>query len=148
MAKSVDTIIIDTNVLLRHLLQDDSIQSAQAGQLIEAVEAGNIKLLLSTWVIAELIWVLRSVYKKQKSDIAKIIENIFATPGIVLSDKQLILEAFKWYSETNVDFDDAVIVLENKQKGAKKFFSFDKHFDKFSWLKKWQPDKDRHLLPN
>jgi predicted nucleic-acid-binding protein len=160
MAKSSDLIIIDTNVLLRHFLQDDEVQSTQADTLIEAAETGDIKLMISPWVFAELIWVLRSVYGKQKTDIVKIINQILASPGVVLIGKRLTLEAFRWYAETNVDFDDAIIAIVAKTKGIKNFFSFDRHFDKFSWLKRWQSEdisarqrrfrrsQDRHRLPN
>lgn len=129
-------VLVDTNFLLRHFLQDNQEQSNIASRTIEKAETGHLKLWISPWVIGELIWVLDSVYEKPKTFIIDVIEKIFATSGVVIGNKGIAIEAFRLYRMQNVDFDDAMVALEAKDMKIRSYLSFDKHFQRFPWLKR------------
>ena len=109
---------------------------------MELVKAGDIKIWLSPWVIAELIWVFSSVYDKPKEFIIDILKALMVTSGVIISNQKLVAKAMFYYIDENVDFEDAMIALEAQENKVTKGISFDKHFKKFSWLEKWQPPED------
>ena len=50
--------LLDTNVILRWLLDDDEIQSRAADKFIQRAFREKQKLLLSDLTVAELVWVM------------------------------------------------------------------------------------------
>lgn len=138
MAKLV---AIDTNVLLRYFLHDDSVLGQKADRIIAWAKEGDITLWISQFVLAELVWVLESFYRLSKSEIVEKIKGIVATPGVELADKKRMITAFMFYAEKSVDFDDALIAVEAREARVSFVASFDKGFSKFPWLVQWEPSK-------
>lgn len=141
-------IAVDTNVLVRYFLRDIPAQTKIADKLMEFVRAKKVEIWLSPWVIGELIWVLASVYGKSREFIIDTLKALMATSGVIIPNQKLVAKAMLYYIDDNVDFEDAMIALEAQENKVAAGISFDKHFAKFSWLEKWQPDKNRHSLPN
>ena len=85
-------IAIDTNVLLRYLLQDDEMQALQASNLILNSE----KVLITDVVLIETIWTLKGKrYSLNKEKIIQVIHALFAEPNIVFEDNQAVWGALK-----------------------------------------------------
>lgn len=114
-------IAIDTNVLLRYLLDDDIKQSKKASALI----TGTNKVLLTDIVLTETIWTLKGKkYKLDKGSIVKVINTLFAEPNIIFEDGQTVWRALSDYTKAKsikvgskrkeADFPDALIVNKAK----------------------------------
>lgn len=74
-------IAIDTNVLLRYLLQDDEKQAIQASQLI----LGSEKVLITDVVLIETVWTLKGRrYNLNKDKVIQVIHALFAEPNLVI----------------------------------------------------------------
>ncbi|OFC70968.1 PIN domain-containing protein [Alteromonas confluentis] len=110
-------ISIDTNVLLRYLLQDDEKQAAAATQLI----SGSNSVLITDIVLAETVWTLKGKrYNISKSQIIDVIHGLFAEPNIVFEDGLSVWGALRDYTDAvpiksggkvkQADFPDALIV--------------------------------------
>lgn len=101
-------IAIDTNVLLRYLLDDHPAQSARAARLIE----GEVPVLVTDVVLAETIWTLKGAkYQLDKPALLDTLEAIFKEPNIRLEDIQVAWVALDHYRKSKgVDFADALIV--------------------------------------
>lgn len=110
-------IAIDTNVLLRHLLDDDKAQAKKAHALIRCGEA----VLVTDIVLAETVWTLKGKkYKANRDDIVAVINSLFEEPYIVFENPQVVWSAVNDYrkakpvkvsGKNNVaDFPDALIV--------------------------------------
>ena len=85
-------IAIDTNILLRYLLQDDEIQAKQANKLILSSET----VLITDVVLIETIWTLKGKrYNLNKEKIIQVIHALFAEPNIVFEDNQAVWAALK-----------------------------------------------------
>ena len=83
-------IAIDTNVLLRYLLDDDKEQSAKARKLISRYD----KVLLSDAVLVETVWTLAGKrYKLDKDDICQVISHLFEEPTLCFEDNQTVWRA-------------------------------------------------------
>lgn len=108
-------IAIDTNVLLRYLLQDDNVQSPRATKLM----TGHQKVLLTDVVLVETVWTLKGrKYKLAKKDLVHVIEQLFQEPNVIFEDSQTVWNALHTYrtatTGNSVDFADTLI-LEKAQ---------------------------------
>lgn len=131
-----ETVFLDTNVFLRYLTNDLPPQADAAEALLLKAEAGELKLITSSLVVAEIVWTLSSYYRLSKEDIRQKIMAILNTPGLEVEDARLILQAVDWYVEKNVDFLDAFNASWLAEKGVGTVCTFDqKHFQRFENLK-------------
>ncbi|WDE06663.1 type II toxin-antitoxin system VapC family toxin [Thalassomonas viridans] len=117
-------IAIDTNVLLRYLIQDDEAQAKKAVKLI----TGKQKVLVTDVVLTETIWVLKGKrYQLSKEKIVDVIHALFAETNIQFEDGQAVWCALKDYMNAapikvkgktkQADFPDALIVNKAKRYG-------------------------------
>lgn len=109
-------VIIDTNVVLRLVFADDSKLSAQAKEIFDQAEAGEIRIYLDEVVIAETIWVLSSFYRQQKQDIIARLKDLISQRWIVNPRKKLVSAALDLFSETNLSYIDAWILSVSRQR--------------------------------
>jgi predicted nucleic-acid-binding protein len=118
-------IAIDTNVLLRYLLNDDPKQSKKAGNVIQ----GSQKVLITDVVLVETIWTLKGKkYNQDKEGIVRVISALFEEPTICFEDGQSVWRALVDFKNAKsikaggkqkvADFPDALIV--NKAQFATK----------------------------
>jgi predicted nucleic-acid-binding protein len=102
-------IAIDTNVLLRYLLDDDVSQSKKATSII----TGQSKVLIPDIVLTETIWTLKGKkYNLDKESIIKVINTLFAEPNIIFEDGQTVWQALSDYKQAKS------IKVGNKRKEA------------------------------
>ncbi|MGV6809899.1 MAG: PIN domain-containing protein [bacterium] len=95
-------IAIDTNVLLRHLLQDDPEQSAKASLLIEQAD----KVLITDIVLIETIWtLLGKKYQAQRRDIIKLINDLLSERAIQFENPQAVWAALRDFQEDRPHYD-------------------------------------------
>ena len=122
-------VVIDTNLLVRYLTDDEPQKAKAVDALLSRASKGELKILIPSVVIAELVWVLESFYNMMADEIAELVEAILNTPGIDIQDKLIIKAALKLYSSKEIDLVDAWVIEFAKAKGAKRIYTFDKkHF--------------------
>ena len=91
-------------------------------------------------IIAEIVWVLESVYEMKKGQISKLLEAMFNTHNLEIPNKTVLKEATEIYKERNIDFIDAYTVSYMKAKGVIKLCSFDKkHMKRIDWIEIEEP---------
>ena len=93
---------IDTNVVVRYLTSDDPRQAAKARGV---VDAGGV--FVSTTVVLECEWVLRSVYGRSREDVATALKTFSGLPGVSVESPSLLREALD-RAEKGMDFADAL----------------------------------------
>lgn len=122
---------IDTNVVLRYLLQDHHELFKKARKIMLEAEQGKLKLLVAPITIAEVVWTLEWFYKIPKNQIADILSAFICADGVEAEEGDVILFALKSYKEYNVDFIDAYLFHHMVKLGNNKIFTFDKkHFSR------------------
>jgi predicted nucleic-acid-binding protein len=127
--KDSKDIVIDTNLLVRYLTDDEPQKAKAIDTLLNSAAKGELKILIPSIVIAELVWVLESFYKMMAEDITGLVEAILNTPGVDTQDKSVIKAALKLYRSKRIDLIDAWIIEFARAKGAKRIYTFDKkHF--------------------
>jgi predicted nucleic acid-binding protein len=131
-------LILDTNVLIRFLVQDDPKQSAGAAKLINEAQSGALELVLDRMVIAELVYVLMGHYKRVRVDVANTLLAIVQSPFVRADDESLLIDALLRFRDHSVDFVDAWL----SAKAAALSFpiaSFDRDLDKFKDVTRHEP---------
>ena len=129
MEKEQDRAVIDTNLLVRYLTEDDPEKAKAVERLLKRAGRGEIRILLPSVVIAELVWVLESYYEMEASEISELVGAILNTPEVEVQDKNMLREALKAYEKKKIDFVDAWILEFARDKKIKTIYTFDKrHF--------------------
>ena len=117
---------LDTNVLVRYLVQDDPEQTALANAAIETrctlAEPGFISQI----VLCELVWVLEQSYQQKREQVALILEKLMKTSSLNIEQPPLVWQALQDYRAANVDFADAVIARKHTNNGCSLTLTFDK----------------------
>jgi predicted nucleic-acid-binding protein len=119
--------LIDTNIILRYLLDDHKVHSPKAGAFMAAVFEGTKKAEIPDVVIVECIYVMGKHYKISRSEISAKLSGILNFSGIVNSDRSEILEALL-YGCTNIDIVDCILAAHSS--AEKVVVSFDKDMKK------------------
>jgi predicted nucleic-acid-binding protein len=119
---------LDTNVIVRYLLADDPQQFTKASKLIKELtpeNKGSINLL----VIAEVVWVLHSIYKYHDTRIADSLLAFCASNILEVQHGAEIQEALADY-DGKISIIDTLIPVINKSKGCSLTKTFDKQASK------------------
>ncbi len=109
-------IAVDTNVLLRYLLNDDAVQAGIAASLIK----GGDTVLITDVVLVETLWTLSGKkYRLNRDQMAAVVHALFEEPNIRFEDGPAVWMALNDYLESDgADFADALII--NKARAVAK----------------------------
>jgi len=117
---------LDTNILVRLLVEDDPIQTAQAKQFIESRCTPESPGFINCVVLAELVWVLGSIYRFRRAEIAAAIERMLIGRDRIVEYHDDVRDAVAEYKAGGIDFTDAVIARVNLARGCEATATFDR----------------------
>jgi predicted nucleic-acid-binding protein len=116
---------LDTNVLVRLLIEDDAAQTRRARRLVDAAVEQEEVVLVSLPVLLEAEWVLRSRYEIPPEAILGLFRAALETRELAFEDEAAIEEAlFNWQQDLG-GFSDCLIVAHNRQLGCRSTATFD-----------------------
>lgn len=101
--------LVDTNVVVRYLVQDHERHSRAAGKLFDACDRGDLVLVVLPVVLAECVLVLESFYGHPRADIASALGRLISSPGIEITEVRLHLDALNRYKQTKAHFVDCLL---------------------------------------
>lgn len=116
----------DTNILVRHLVQDDPEQGASASRFIEAHCSESSPGFVNRVVLCELVWVLETAYRYPRNIIADTIERLLRTVELEIENDDAAWLALHAYRDQGVDFSDAFIGHTNRELGCERTATFDR----------------------
>ncbi len=100
---------LDTNIFLRRLVYGSKKDSIECGKIFKKAEKGEILVATAGIVLAEIAWVLGSVYKESRARIGEILGSIISMRGLEIVDTYDYTLAVKLYMKSNIKYIDAVI---------------------------------------
>jgi len=110
-------IVLDTNYILRYLLDDNHEMHLEAKNIIHS----NACLILNE-VMSEVIYVLRGVYNVPKKNIVKSLSNFIKMENLSMHEsKDTLLESLKIYESKNLDFVDCYLCALSHKYEVKSF---------------------------
>lgn len=116
---------LDTNVLLRYLAQDDPKQSPRATEIIERRLTQQEPGFVSIVSILEVVWVLKSLFKRTRQEIANDIEMLLAADTIEVQNEQEVYFAVVSLRNGIGTFEDALIGSLGAWRGCSATLTFD-----------------------
>ena len=120
--------LIDTNIILRYLLDDHKKHSPKARTFMAKVSEGTKKAEIFDVVIVECIYVMEKYYQIPRNEISMKLSGILNFSGIVNPDRSELLEALLKYNDSNIDIVDCILAAHSSTE--KVVVSFDKDMQK------------------
>lgn len=115
---------LDTNVLVRYIMQDDARQSPKATRLIESLtseQPGFVPLVATV----ELVWVLSSSYGLNRAQVVEALDLLLRSKEIVVDRADLVLQAQRRFAIGGADFADCLIERIALSQGCRATMTFD-----------------------
>jgi len=116
---------VDTNVLIRYLVQDDPPQARRANSFLTEECSAEDPGLINRVVLCELVWVLESAYGYPRDNVSLVLERILRTAQLKVEDHEDAWSALREY-RAGGDFADALIAAVNKRLGCQYTVTFDR----------------------
>ena len=116
---------LDTNVLVRFLVQDDQTQFERAHKLIARESRSGDTVLISLLVLLETEWVLRSRYGLSKLEIVAAFSGLLDSVELRFEDEPSIEEALFTWKDSPAEFADCLIGARHRALGCRATASFD-----------------------
>ena len=123
--------LVDTNLIVRYLVQDHEKHAKAAGRLFDACDRGDVVIVVLPAVLAECVFVLESFYERPRGDIASALGRLISSPGVEIDGAAIHLDALDRYRKTKVHFVDCLIAATSATENMP-VASFDQDFRKFT----------------
>lgn len=129
------TVLVDTNVFIRHLTGDPPDQAAAATRYLAGADA----LVLEDLIVGEVAYVLQSFYRTPRADVALHLRAIIAFPAVRVDDRELLSRAVEIYEVNGLDFAEAYLVASAERSGVGVIASFDRQIDRVGTVRREEP---------
>ncbi len=115
---------LDTNVLVRYIMQDDPKQSTKATALIEQLSPDNPGFITLVSVV-ELYWVLTSSYGLTAQQVKQALVVLLRAKQIIVDRADQVLRALRVFDDGKADFADCLIERTAAAAGCEQTMTFD-----------------------
>jgi predicted nucleic-acid-binding protein len=122
-------IAVDTNVILRFLVQDDPKQATVANHLLENVLTPDEPGFVTIVAVLELDWVLRSQYLFSQDVVVGTLSQLMQSPNLVFEHAVAVKAALAF---KHGDLADNILHQTGITAGCTKTLTFDKKFARLS----------------
>jgi len=122
----VKRVVIDTNVLISFVTVRNPQQQALAAPLFEEASKGKCTIICPNNVLAEFAYVLNRVYAVPKHDVAAMMKEFIAMPGVTIVGDISFDCLFQWWPDEIPEYGDAVVAAVAKGVKTSAVATFDK----------------------
>ncbi|MGY1948334.1 PIN domain-containing protein [Nocardia asiatica] len=129
------TVFLDTNILVRHFTQDPP----EMGKRATAFLAESETLHLPDLILAEMVYVLQSVYRVARPQVAALSRALIGSRNVVTDDPALLIRTIDVYEHHRLSFADAYSVALAEADPGSSVASFDKGIDKVKTISRVEP---------
>lgn len=123
---------LDTNVLVRYIVQDDAEQSLAATALIEGGEHAGEIFFINQIVLCEVVWVVKRCYSGDREEIGRMVEQILRTASFRVQRSAEVWSALNIYRKIAADFADCLIACGNQAADCRETATFDRQAAKIA----------------
>jgi len=115
---------VDTNLLVRILVEDDTEQLRRARSLLDGAAERSEIAFVGDIVLAELEWVLEDAYKVPRARILQALQGLVGSRRFEFDDRRRVVEALELYQNGKAELSDYLIGLSGSQHGASTTYTF------------------------
>ncbi len=130
---------IDANIVLRYLLRDSPEQAERARALIHRIWDGREQVYLPDIALADIVWTLHRFYKRTRQEIRDVLLPMLKMDGLRMRDKDMAIQAVLLFSDSGINFSDALIAAEMARSGREEIYTYDRDFDRVPGLRRVEP---------
>jgi len=123
--------LVDTNLIVRYLVQDHEKHAKAAGKLFDACDRGDVVIVVLPAVLAECVFVLESFYEHPRGHISSALGRLISSPGVEIGGATIHLDALERYRKTKVHFVDCLLAATAAAEDIP-VATFDQDFRKFA----------------
>lgn len=116
---------LDTNVVLRLLLNDDPAQKMRAAKLIQQAKKLDPRTIITLAVVLEMEWVLRSRAKMSKTQTLIVFDLLLESYDIEIDNEKALEQALHIYANTAADFAECLFLAQYQRMGCDTMLTFD-----------------------
>lgn len=116
---------LDTNVLVRFLVQDDPDQAAAATSLVLGLTEAAPGFVCRE-VTVELVWVLERAYGLSRSDVAQALDGLLGAQELIIEAADRVAVAVDRYRRGGAGFADQMVALAGQVAGCGETVTFDR----------------------
>jgi predicted nucleic-acid-binding protein len=129
------SVLLDTSVLVRHLTGNPGDQARRATAFLES----GHDLWLVDLVVAELVYVLRSVYCLPRKETASLVRAVLESPAVTVSNARVLYQSLHLFEATRLDYAEAYLVALAEVAGVDGIASFDRSLDRVGTVTRLEP---------
>ena len=124
-----DKVLLDANIIIRFFEGKEALHYEKSVSIMKNIREGKIKVLLLDLIIAEIVYVSKRIYRREKSEISSILKEMIMMDNFYVENQPLTIEALDIYANKNIDFADAMLCAKKNLEGYE-VMSFDKDLKK------------------
>jgi len=126
----VQRVVVDSNVVLSMVIHRNDEQRAAAKALLLKAEDGELQVILPQFVVFEIVYVLQSTYRIAASEIAVMLRDLIALPGVLVIDEWPWKRALDYWPASLDSLADASIVAVTASSRYDAIATFDRKLSK------------------
>lgn len=117
---------IDTNILLRLWLNDDTAQNKRIDALLAAEGGAPESLLITDVVLAEAVWTLRSAFDQDKAAQLMAVRSLLHEIAFAFEDRDSVTQAADLFERGTCGFSDCLVAVKHARHGCDFTATFDR----------------------
>ena len=90
-------------------------------------------------VVAEVVYVLESVYEVEREQVAELVRSIVGFPAVAVPDEGLLLRALEIYEQYRIHFAESYLTACAELSGVEVVASFDRDLDRVPTIRRLEP---------
>jgi predicted nucleic acid-binding protein len=126
---------VDSNILVRHLTGDPPDQARRATAFLRSGQ----ELVLVDLAVAEVVYVLESVYEVECERVAELLRAVIGFPSILVADETLLLRTLELYEQYRIHFAESYLAACAELSGVGTVASFDRAIDRVPTVQRLEP---------
>lgn len=127
--------LLDINILIRYFTEDDEKKAAAVEKLLKTSEK---LLIIPDVAIAEIVWVLVSVYGQNREDIISKLDTLISLKSIKVNLK-VISKALLNFKDKKLGWIDAYLLALIQTGKHQAIYSYDRYLDKIPGITRHEP---------
>jgi predicted nucleic-acid-binding protein len=117
---------LDTNILVRFLVNDDAVQGEKVRILFDKAETAGEAFYVATPVVLELLYVLDSVYGFARADILQALAALLLMPVLVFGNPDLLSQLVQRGRNEKTDLQELLVARSGEAAGCTTTLTFDR----------------------
>jgi predicted nucleic-acid-binding protein len=117
---------IDTNILVRYLVNDDARQAEMARTLIDKAIKENEQVFIPIGCLLECVWVLKSVFHFSRAALIEVVEALLSNRHFKIHDEDIVQDTFLRFRKGKADFSEYLSSAYSLRKYGKVLITFDR----------------------